>query len=117
MIRRYYDSFENQVERAERAAKDFLTDKRKRWFLSLLEILKQKKYARILICPIIPKEFLEKDNMTTKDTTRFVDVEKIAHTNKYASFFDIVNNSDMVDYETPPVVVERLEYPIRFKLI
>lgn len=55
--------------------------------------LKEKGYARV----------------TLKDSS-LLDVSKIAYTCRYASFFDIFNNSNLIDLSILPVEITELEY-------
>ena len=86
------DSFEEQVQRAERAIKDLKSDETAKWFQILLDILKEKKYARII----------------TKGGA-FIDVEGIAYTYTYVSFFDIYSKRSFFDITTEPTITTELK--------
>lgn len=87
---RGYDPFENQVKRAENAI-DKLQTSEKEWLTELLNILKNKQYARI-----VGKNGKE------------LDVQRIAYTYSYASFFDVINNIYLFDSNIKPIIIKEL---------
>ena len=93
---RRLDTFEKQVERAQNAVYDAKIDAEKEWLYELLYILKGKNYATI-----------------TGKNGSFIDVQRIAYTHDFASFFDIVNNLHRVDIDALPIVTEKLTYPYK----
>lgn len=93
---RPFDTFEKQVERAQNAVYNTKIDAEKEWLYELLYILKGKKYATII-----------------GKNGSFIDVQRIAYTHNFASFFDIVNNLHRVDIEALPIITEELVYPYK----
>ena len=91
---RGYDPFENQIERAEYAI-DKLQTPEKEWLTELLNILKNKQYARV-----VGKDGKE------------LDVERIAYTYSYASFFDVINGIHLYDMNIKPIITDKLENTI-----
>ena len=87
---RGYDPFENQIERAEYAIYKLQTPE-KEWFTELLNILKNEQYARI-----VGKNGKE------------LDVQRIAYTYSYASFFDVINKIYLFDINIKPIVIKEL---------
>lgn len=84
------DPVETQIERAEQAINNQLIDsKEKEWFTKLLNILKDNAIATVY----------DKNGKT-------LDVTKIAHTNTYASFFDIYSLKNRIDLEIEPIVID-----------
>jgi hypothetical protein len=94
-LRKYYqqqanDTFENQIERAQRAV-DERPEEYKIWCQTLLDILKQCRFATVV-----------------SKTGVSIDVQRIAHTNTWASFFDVFNQIHMFDISILPVENEEL---------
>ena len=95
----FYRNFEEMVDAAQSSIDSYghyfaekrpLTcEKEKEWLQKLLDILKEEKYATI-----------------QADNGRPVDVQAIAHTGTYASFFDVYNHINMFNFEIDPVVTE-----------
>lgn len=95
----FYRNFEETVDAAQSsidryghyfAEKRPLTcEKEKEWLQKLLDILKERNYATI-----------------QADNGKPVDVEAIAHTYTYASFFDVINHINVFNFEIDPVVTE-----------
>ena len=83
-------SFEDQVINAQKAVDD-CNEEYKLWFQILLDILKQHKFATIV-----------------SKTGIFIDVQRIAYTNTWASFFDVYNQLHRFDLNVLPVEVEEL---------
>lgn len=92
---RGYDPFENQIERAENAI-DKLQTPEKEWLTELLNILKNEQYAKI-----IGKNGKE------------LDVQQIAYTYSYASFFDIINKIYLFDTNIKPIVIKKLNNTLK----
>ena len=95
----FYRNFEEMVDAAQSSIDSYghyfaekrpLTcEKEKEWLQKLLDILKEEKYATI-----------------QADNGRPVDVQAIAHTGTYASFFDVYNHINVFNFEIDPVVTE-----------
>ena len=84
------DTFENQVERAQRTV-DRCPEEYKEWCQALLDILKQCRFATIV-----------------SKTGISIDVQRIAYTNTWASFFDVFNQIHKFDISIFPVEAEEL---------
>ena len=84
------DTFENQVERAQRAV-DRCPEEYKEWCQALLDILKQCRFATVVSKTGIP-----------------IDVQRIAYTNQWASFFDVFNQIHKFNISILPVETEEL---------
>lgn len=94
-LRQYYywkanDTFENQVERAQRAV-DECPEEYKEWCQALLDILKQCRFATVV-----------------SKTGVSIDVQRIAYTNTWSSFFDVFNQIRKFDISILPVETEEL---------
>ena len=110
-----YENFEQMVESAQRAINDCyrknvfkngeilkgvekcnlndsFDETQIAWLQSLLDILKEGKYATI----------------QAKNGT-FLDVSKIANTHDYASFFDVINQINCFDMTIEPKITEKLK--------
>lgn len=88
------DTFEHQVERAQQAIDKHNGDY-KDWLQALLDILKQHRFATIISKEGVP-----------------IDVQKIAYTYTWASFFDVVNhlkrfNNNIMPRETEELGISR----------
>ena len=90
------DSFESQIKRAERAINRIESDGMRVWLSCILNALKMGKYARI--------QTISGD---------FIDVEAIAFTHAFASFFDVYNHREKFNTSIQPVLVEELQYNYR----
>ena len=84
------DTFENQVKRAQRAV-DGCPEEYKEWYQALLDILKQCRFATVV-----------------SKTGVSIDVQRIAYTNTWASFFDVFNQIHKFDISILPVETEEL---------
>lgn len=84
------DTFENQIERAQKAV-DECSEEYKIWCQTLLDILKQCRFATVV-----------------SKTGISIDVQRIAYTNTRASFFDVFNQIHMFDISILPVETEEL---------
>ena len=94
--KRKLSEFEADVNRAYLSIKEAnLHNEDELWLRAILSILAQKKYARVLA-----KNCL-------------IDVEAIAHTNMFSSFYDIFNKRHMFVTSVMPVVVNELKNPYR----
>lgn len=94
-LRKYYqqkanDTLENQIERAQRAV-DNCPEEYKEWCQALLDILKQCRFATIV-----------------SKTGVSIDVQRIAYTSAWASFFDVFNLIHKFDTSILPVEAEEL---------
>jgi hypothetical protein len=94
-LRKYYqqkanDTFENQIERAQRAV-DECSEEYKIWCQTLLDILKQCRFATVV-----------------SKTGVSIDVQRIAYTDTWASFFDVFNQIYKFDISILPVETEEL---------
>ena len=87
----YSDPFENQVERAQKAVNDLTDENQQIWFQKFLDILKVMHFARV-----------------TLKSGANMDVQRIAHTNTFASFFDIYNIKYHLDFSIEPVEIEEM---------
>ncbi len=90
---RGWDTYEMQVKRAENALKSIENDEMRVWLSDILNILKMRKYARIMT-----------------ETKHYIDVSAIAYTYEFASFFDVYNHREKFDTTIKPVLVEKLKY-------
>lgn len=95
MLRKYYyqkanDTFENQIERAQKAV-DKCPEEYKIWCQTLLDILKQCRFATVIL-----------------KTGVVIDVQRIAYTNAWASFFDVFNQINEFDISILPIETEKL---------
>lgn len=84
------DPFENQVERAQKAV-DECPEEYKIWCQTLLDILKQCRFATVV-----------------SKTGVSIDVQRIAYTNMWASFFDVYNQLHRFDPNILPTEAEEL---------
>ena len=93
-LRKYYqkvnDTFENQIERAQKAV-DECQEEYKIWCQTLLNILKQCRFATVV-----------------SKTGVAIDVQRIAYTDTWASFFDVFNQIHKFDISILPIEVEEL---------
>ena len=85
-------TFDEQIENAQNAIDVYATDSNRLWLQELLDILKQEKYATI--------------HYITGD---LCDVQRIAHTYDFASFFDVFNHIINFDTEIMPIVTTELK--------
>lgn len=85
------DPFENQVERAQNAVNNLTDEKQRIWFQKFLDILKIMHFARV-----------------TLKNGAHMDVQRIAHTSSWASFFDIYNIKHYLDFSIEPVEIEEM---------
>ena len=92
------DSFESQIKRAERAINRIESDEMGVWLSCILNALKMGKYARI--------QTISGD---------FIDVEAIAFTHAFASFFDVYNHIGKFNTSIQPVLVEEIQYTLKKK--
>lgn len=87
------DTFDSQVKRARRAIfKSTLTRKERVWLLHILFILRMRGYVRVL-----------------SKYGRLIDIEAVAYTSTYASFFDVYNHITWYDLDVWPVEIVKLE--------
>lgn len=84
------DTFENQIERAQRTV-DECSEEYKIWCQTLLDILKQCRFATVV-----------------SKTGVAIDVQRIAYTDTWASFFDVFNQIYKFDMSILPVEAEEL---------
>ena len=87
----YSDPFENQVERAQNAVNNLTDENTQIWFQKFLDILKVMHFARV-----------------TLKNGEHMDVQRITHTNTFASFFDIYNIKHYLDFSIEPVEIEEM---------
>ena len=92
------DSFESQIKRAERAINRIESDEMRVWLSFILNALKMGKYARI--------QTISGD---------FIDVEAIAFTHAFCSFFDVYNHIEKFNTSIQPVLVEEIQYTLKKK--
>lgn len=93
------DSFESQIKRAESAINRIESDEMSVWLSCILNALKMGKYARI--------QTISGD---------FMDVSAIAYTHMFASFFDVYNHREKFNISIRPVLVEELQFTIRYNI-
>ena len=96
MYRFLEDSFESQIKRAESTINRIESDEMRVWLSCILNALKMGKYARI--------QTISGD---------FIDVEAIAFTHAFCSFFDVYNHIEKFNTSIQPVLVEELQYNYR----
>lgn len=85
------DTFENQVERAQRTV-DRCPEEYKEWCQALLDILKQCRFATIV-----------------SKTGISIDVQRIASYNEvFISFFGVYNRINRFDTSIPPIETQKL---------
>lgn len=82
----------------------------KNYFQKILDILKDGKYVRIQLYTKYPFNYDEYDKRN--EFVDFVDIQAIANTRDYASFFDIFNNEYMIDFDFEPIPIDKLEYKL-----
>ena len=99
MYRFLEDSFESQIKRAESAINRIESNEMRVWLSCILNALKMGKYARI--------------QTTSGD---FIDVEAIAFTHAFCSFFDVYNHIEKFNTSIMPVLVEELQFPCRYNI-
>lgn len=104
MISNYYsywrlsnEPFESQCYRAQEAIDRCSSEDVLLWYQKLLDILKTKRYARVRL----------KDGSS-------LDVQRVAYTNAYASFFDCFNTDHLIDLSVFPVMIDKLEFTIKY---
>ncbi len=90
------DSFESQIKRAEKVINRIESDEMRVWLSCILNALKMGKYARI--------QTISGD---------FIDVEAIAFTYTFASFFDVYNHIGKFNTSIQPVLVEEIQYTLK----
>ena len=90
------DSFESQIKRAESAINRIESNEMRVWLSCILNALKMGKYARIQTI-----------------SGGFIDVEAIAFTHAFCSFFDVYNHREKFNTSIQPVLVEELQYNYR----
>ena len=90
------ETFESQIKRAESAINRIGSDEMRVWLSCILNALKMGKYARI--------QTISGD---------FIDVEAIAFTHAFCSFFDVYNHIENFNTSIQPVLVEELQYNYR----
>ena len=93
------DSFESQIKRAERAINRIESDEMRVWLSCILNALKMGKYARI--------QTISGD---------FIDMEAIAFTHAFCSFFDVYNHIGKFNTSIQPVLVEELQLQYKYNL-
>lgn len=90
------ETFESQIKRAESVINRIESDEMRVWLSCVLNALKMGKYARI--------QTISGD---------FIDVEAIAFTHAFCSFFDVYNHIEKFNTSIQPVLVEELQYNYR----
>lgn len=93
------------LSNAKRAI-DTLNGIEKDWFTKLLSILENKQYARVHFNKPYPKHPYN----IIKNDCIIVDVEAIANTHNYASFFDLINHRNYIDFSFEPIAIKKCEY-------
>ena len=82
----------------------------KNYFQKILDILKDGKYVRIQLYTKYSFNYDEYDKRN--EFVDFVDIQAIANTDSYASFFDIFNHEYMIDFDFEPIHIDKLEYKL-----
>jgi hypothetical protein len=82
----------------------------KEWFQKILDILKKEKYVRIKLYTRYAFSYDDCDHK--EDFTDYVDISKIADTYEFASFFDIFNHENLIDFDFEPIEIDKLEYKL-----
>ena len=82
----------------------------KNYFQKILDILKDGKYVRIQLYTKYSFNYDEYDKRN--EFVDFVDIQAIANTDSYASFFDIFNHEYMIDFDFEPIPIDKLEYKL-----
>lgn len=93
----YYKDLNDEIQAAQHAIDTWWTntDKRqheKQWLQKILDILSDEKYVTI-----------------QKKNGRKIDIQAIANTKTYASFFDVCNHIERYDIDFEPIITEKLE--------
>lgn len=99
MINKYRipeESIELQIDRAEGAIRRIENEEVKAWLSCILDVLKMCDYVRV-------KEL----------SGDLVDVEAIAYTYGFASFFDVYNHIELFDTSIQPLYIEELQYTLK----
>ncbi len=81
-----------------------------KWFQKILDILKKEKYVRIKLYTRYAFTYDDCDHK--EDFTDYVDISKIADTYEFASFFDIFNHENLIDFDFEPIEIDKLEYKL-----
>lgn len=89
------EPFSSQCQRAQNAVDRCSSQEVRLWYQNLLDILKTKRYARVSL----------KDG-------RSLDVERIAYTYSYASFFDCLALEHLIDLSVIPAMIDKLEFTL-----
>ncbi len=100
------------IPRAQNAINNYKSKigENSKWFQKILDILKKEKYVRIKLYTRYAFTYDDWDHK--EDFTDYVDISKIANTNDYASFFDIFNHENMIDFDFEPIEIDKLEYKL-----
>ena len=93
------ETFESQIKRAESAINEIESNEMRVWLSCILNALKMGKYARIQTI-----------------SGNFMDVSAIAYTHMFASFFDVYNHIEKFNTSIQPVLVEELQFTIRYNI-
>jgi hypothetical protein len=93
----YYRNLNDMIQAAQHAIDTWCTntDKRqheKQWLQKILDILSNEKYVTV-----------QRKNGIN------IDIEAIANTKTYASFFDVCNNIEKFNIDIEPIITEKLE--------
>ena len=91
------EPFSSQCQRAQKAVDSCSSEDVRLWYQNLLDILKTERYARVRL----------------KDGSN-LDVQRIAYTNAYASFFDCFNTDQLIDLSVRPALIDKLEFTIKY---
>ena len=108
----YYglDPFENQVYRAEKAIERYATDENREWLTRLFNILKEKKHARVKLKYAGPNLDGKINGHKLRLNGGFQDVSRLAHTNWFASCFDVISSINDYDYKYMPNEIKKLVF-------
>ena len=90
----------SEIQRARNSLRPSRYDgKTINYFNKVIEILEAGKYDRIKLT-----------NSTYEGA--IIDVERVANTHRFASFFDMLNHHNWINYDVEPESVDKLEYPL-----
>lgn len=90
----------SEIQRARGSLRpSWYDEKTINYFNKVIDILETGKYARIKLT----------------DSTyegAIIDIERVANTHRFASFFDMLNHHNWINYDVEPESVDKLEYPL-----
>ena len=88
----------NEIQRARDSLRPSWHDgKTINYFNKVIDILEADKYARVKLT-----------DSSYEGAT--IGVERVANTHRFASFFDMLNHHNLINYDVEPESVDKLEY-------